>query len=256
MYSSNSSHITIREEIANFLVKALEDAVGDDIKEDIISHKLITQNSTGSRIWDFLNTNIVLNSEQYGCMTIISKRGPWEMLVLYDPSSKCVVTLMREKRFDEIKRKKGKRKSLHYLDAFSRCLNGDLLASGKQQSLFEPDPKQNIYDEAYAIVQKMMASFSSTCVIEHHVLLLFESVNFQLTGVRAVMIDSDLDTVYEQDWSKYISASESIVADKIVMDDAAYNNPTRGLKLTAKATERQATHSTIKEQIQSSENQI
>lgn len=245
--------IVISDKIASYLVSAIEGAVGDDIKEDVRKNHLVTQNSTPSRIWDFINRDIIELADNNGCLVSITKRGPWNMIVLYDTESQDVLTIMREERLSEISRTLNQRKSLHYLQAFTECFNSDLCAAGKQQSMFEEvNVRNDVYEEAEKVVQKMTESINSaeTLPIERHVLVLFSSMNFQLTNIRAVMIDTDLDIVCEQSWNKYISASESIVADVVspTNEDAAYNNPTRGLKLKAKATERQASHSKLKEQ--------
>ena len=44
------------------IVRCVEDAVGDDIQADVQRNDLQTQNSVPSRIWDLLNTNIILYS--------------------------------------------------------------------------------------------------------------------------------------------------------------------------------------------------
>ena len=245
--------IVISDKVASYLVAAIEEAVGDDIKRDVRSNHLVTQNSTPSRIWDFINTSIAEDASDNECLVSITQRGPWNMVVLYDTESKYVITIMREERLSEISRTLNRRKSLHYLQAFTRCYNKDLYASGKQISMSEEENALNdAYEEAEEIVQKMLESVHSTekLTIERHVLVLFGATNFQLTNIRAVMIDTDLDIVCEKSWNKYISASESIVADVVdhTIDDAAYNSPTHGLKFKAKAMERKAPHSKIKEQ--------
>lgn len=240
--------ISISTEVASFLVSVLETGVGDNIKEDIRANRLVKPNSTPSRIWDFINRDVEEQADKHGCLCNLTKRGPWTMFVLYDSSSKQIITLMREKRFEELQRGKKNRKSMHYLDAFSRCLNGELYAPSKQQSIFEAEQvsDKTLY-EANKVVEKMTASFEKDGEIEHHVLVLFSSEGYQLTSVRAVIIDSDLEIVCSSNWSEYISASESIVAEVVTEEDLAYANPRRGLKLNAKATQRQTTQARIRE---------
>ena len=138
---------------------------------------------------------------------------------------------------------------MHYLDAFSQCLNYELCAPAKQQSLFDTETKESkTWDEATKVVEKMTASFGKEGLIEHHVLVLFNAEGYQLTSVRAVMIDSDLDIVCSENWSKYISANESIVTEVVTAEDVAYANPRRGLRLNAKATQRQTSQAKIREQ--------
>ena len=69
-------------------------------------------------------------------------------------------------------------------------------------------------------------------------LILFESHGYQLTSVRAVMIDSNLNIAVEENWANSIAANESIIADNIEEMNAPANNPNHGLRLTSKAAAR------------------
>lgn len=229
---------SISPKVLAFFVSKIEDAVGDAIKQDIKEHQLMTQNSTASRIWDFLNTSIILGSDSCGCTSITSNRGPWEMVIAYDPESRYVITLMREKRFEEIRRQRKKRKTAHYLDAFSKHLNSDLCSPNKQMFLFE-QPQVINREDAAIMVEKMMKNFElGADVIGHHALILFDSSGFQLTQARLVVIDAELDIVYSESLLKYISAQESVIVDSVGEKHNAYNNPTHGLSLTKKAASR------------------
>lgn len=70
--------------------------------------------------------------------------------------------------------------------------------------------------------------------------MLFDTVGYQLTHIRAVMVTPSLDIAQgsEQDWSKYIRADESIIVERISNPTAPENQPSRGLSLTAKAMAR------------------
>mgnify|MGYP000240660884 CR=1 FL=1 len=78
------------------MVRCIEDAVGDDIRADIRQHDLQTKNSVPSRIWDLLNTNIIKTLDTEDCTIAKAHRGPWEMLVVYEKSTHCIFTFMRE----------------------------------------------------------------------------------------------------------------------------------------------------------------
>ena len=244
--------ISISDEVATFLVAILESGVGDSIKEDVRVNRLVQPNSTPSRIWDYINRDVAEQAETHGCLCNLTKRGPWTMSILYDSSSGHVITLMREKRFEELRRQRKTRGNMHYLDAFSQCLNHELCAPAKQQSLFDTETKESKnLDEATKVVEKMTASFGKEGLIEHHVLVLFNAEGYQLTSVRAVMIDSDLDIVCSENWSKHISANESVVTEVVTAEDVAYANPRRGLRLNAKAAQRQTSQAKIREQEES-----
>ena len=86
-------------------------------------------------------------------------------------------------------------------------------------------------------------------VVRHHVLVLFETVGYQLTHIRAVMVTPSLDIAQnsEQDWSRYIAADESTVVEKVTNPKVPSNQPNRGLNLTAKAMARQKSRPEQKE---------
>ena len=69
-------------------------------------------------------------------------------------------------------------------------------------------------------------------------MILFDSVDYTLNSVRAVLVDANLNVVAEDNWSKYIEAGESAIAEHIDDPNSARDNPSRGLKLTRKAVER------------------
>ena len=70
---------------------------------------------------------------------------------------------------------------------------------------------------------------------------MFETVGYQLTHIRAVMVTPSLDIAQgsEQDWSQFIAADESVVVDTVANPDTPGNQPRRGLSLKTKAIARQ-----------------
>ena len=74
MYTPNISFST---ELIAQIVHCIEDAVGDDIRADVRQHNLQTTNSNPSRIWDFLNTNVIKALDTEDCTIAKTHRGPW-----------------------------------------------------------------------------------------------------------------------------------------------------------------------------------
>ena len=230
------------------MVRCIEDAVGDDIRADIRQHDLQTKNSVPSRIWDLLNTNIIKTLDTEDCTIAKAHRGPWEMLVVYEKSTHCIFTFMREKRFAELRNCQHKRVHMHYIDMLAKQFNEELL-SDQQQISFIPHTFSD-EDRLAELVQTMLHDLEGDAeVVRHHVLVLFETVGYQLTHIRAVMVTPSLDIVQnsEQDWSQYIAADESAVVEKVVNPKAPGNQPNRGLSLTAKAMARQKSRPAQKE---------
>ena len=146
------------------------------------------------------------------------------------------------------KKKIGKRENMHYLDMLAMQFNKDLLAD-EQQLCFIPHTFSD-EDHLAELIQTMLHDLEGDAeVVRHHVLVLFETVGYQLTHIRAVMVTPSLDIAQnsEQDWSRYIAADESAVVEKVTTPNAPGNQPNRGLSLTAKAMARQKSRPKQKE---------
>ncbi|MBQ6265312.1 MAG: hypothetical protein IJJ61_05555 [Clostridia bacterium] len=237
----------ISENIAKGVVACIEDAVGDSIRADIISNRLSTTNSVPSRIWDFINRNM----KEFGfddCVVSDTNRGPWQMTVVYDNKTQCVFTIMREKRFNQLKKAQKKRNKMHYVDMLAKQFNSNLTCAYQQTSFFT---EHHFDDEERLskLVQQLLSDLVDDIdLVNNHILVLFETIEHELISVRAVMITPSLDVAdnAELSWSQYISNNSAIV-EKVSSVDSINNSPNKGLKLSAKATQRKKTNSRIKD---------
>lgn len=221
------------------MVHCVEDAVGDGIREDIQRNDLLTRNSVPSRIWDLMNTKFAKALETEDCTVATAYRGPWEMVIIFEKTTRFIFTFMREKRFSELRRKQRSRMHMHYIDMLTKQFNKALLADQQQLTLL---PHHFADEERLAeLVQGMLHDLGNdVSVVRHHVLVLFDTTGYQLTHIRAIKVTPNLDVAQgcEQDWTKYIAISESSIVEKVEHPESPANNPNRGLKLTTKATER------------------
>ena len=80
------------------VVGCVESATGDDIREDIQRNNLHTLNSTPARIWDLLNANLVNVLDTEDGIMAKAHRGPWEMVVIFERTTRNIFTFMRERR--------------------------------------------------------------------------------------------------------------------------------------------------------------
>lgn len=226
-------------ELIEKMVCCVEDAVGDDILLDVQRNDLRTTNSIPSRIWDLMNTNLIKKLDTEDCTIAMAHRGPWQMIIIFEKTSKCIITFMREKRFSELQKRQRSRTHMHYLDMLTKQFNEDLLASHQQTTLFP----HNFSDENQLseLVQILLHDLEGdVAVVRNHVLVLFETVGYQLSHIRAVKVTPNLEIAQnsEQDWSIYISVNESFVVDKVANPEAPENKPNRGLTLKPKALAR------------------
>lgn len=244
----NINKINFPPELISKIVRCVEEATGDDIRIDIQKNNLQTRNSVPARVWDLLNTNLINVLDIDECTIAKTKRGPWEMLVIFEKTTQCVFTFMREKRFEELKKQQRRRRNMHYVDMLSKQFNNDLLAEEKQLSLFEVSFSDE--DRLSELVQNLLSELHGEAdIVKNHVLVLFETVGFQLTHIRAVMVTPSLDIAKDcnENWSQYISGYESAVVEKIETPESPSNQPSRGLSLKPKALNRQKSNSRIKE---------
>lgn len=227
-------------QVASQIVRCIENAVGDDIREDIRQNKLRTTNSVPFRIWDYLNKNLLESLDSEDCCVATTYRGPWQMVVIFEETTGAVITLMREKRFAELKRAQKRRSRLHYVDILPMMFNSDLLVDYDQQT-FLPKEFSDEHDLPILVQQLLRDLVSDISIVRNHILVLFDTDGFHLTHVRAVMITPNLDIAAgcEADWTQYISSSESVVVEQVAEHSAPFNDPHHGLKFKAKATARQ-----------------
>lgn len=245
----NNISLEVDPSIVSQIVQSINDAVGDKIKEDIRRNELKTFNSIPTRIWDLLNTDLCNIFETPDCMAYITKRGPWQMVMVFEKKTGFLFTFMREKRFLEVQNEVGKRDKMHYVDMLARHLNPDLLAPNDQISFLPP--KFNDDEEILsASVKKLLENLiKDGAIAQRHVLVLFESSHNELISIRGVMIDSNLNIAVQKNWSSHIPVQESVVIDQIEdFNKTPSNNPSRNLKFTAKANARQKQNPLKKEE--------
>lgn len=237
---SDPIYIKAQDSFIQVIIKCISDAVGDDIKHDVKSHRLVTQNSTPSRVWDFINTNIC---ERFALTDVIAhptKRGPWELVPAFERETGIIYSLMREERFITLKKELPKRRNAHYVDAFVKSLNADLVAPHNQITLF---PLQPCHFSNEDIIPDILDNILSDLgvpgvLVKRHALILFKSFNNELSSVRCCIVDSSLDIVEQANWSNSINAHESVITDDIVNKTSAYNDPTMGLQFKQKAKDK------------------
>ena len=249
------SFTILSEQNAKTIVNAIEDATGDVIKEDLSRSNLSYFNSTPQRVWDHIYTIVTRRIQRQGFQVISTNSGPWRFPIIYDHTSGNIITIMREKRFADLKKQKGKRTKHHYVDILTAAFNKDLLAKQEQLSVLEKSRPE--LDEIKRRVDIMFHDFNGdTDLVRNHVLILFEASDYTLFSARAIMVTPELETAVnaEDNLSELIEAKPSIIPDKVDNPDSAVNNPSLGLRLKAKAIERQQHYSRIHDESVRTEN--
>ena len=235
----HTTDMSFPPELIAKMVRCVEDAVGDDILTDIRANDLQTRNSVPARIWDLLNTNLIKSLETEDCTIAKAHRGPWEMLIIFEKTTRCIFTIMREKRFNDLRKRQQNRNKMHYIDMLTKQFNHDLISDQQQIGLFPCTFSDD--DRLPELIQALLSDLEGgSDIVRHHVLVLFETVGYQLAHIRAVMVTPSLDVAHgcEQNWSNYISATESVVVPKVTVPEDPVNQPSRGLSLKPRAVAR------------------
>lgn len=228
--------LTDKPFLSRAIVKSIYDAVSDDIKMDIINNGFDTNNGTPTRIWDFINRNIGLNLPSTEFIAKPTKRGRWELKPIYDKNDGILYTLMREERFEQLRRETHKKANSHYVQALAYQLNQDIDYNDGQLTLFE---RELSFDEVKIkdIVSRINNDLGiSESVVKNHVLVLFSSKNNVLVSVRACVLKGDLSIVEEANWNKYIVV-DNIQGDDIMNVEETIT-PEDNLKFKVKATQK------------------
>lgn len=214
------------------IVASINSAVTDDIMQDTrhASMDRNVMNSYPSRIWDLINRNVCAAFTYFSDVIVeFTKRGPWNLLAIFDKSTGMLVTLMREERFYEVKRDSKNHK--HYIYELANMFNADLEI--QQQSMFEPDPnEEKIKESIKRICDDLLIS---TEMVQHHAIILFSSHDELMNSIRCCMINCNFEECETVSWNEYIGVSESVVVEQTTHDDNKSKNPTMGLDYTSKA---------------------
>lgn len=244
--NSSKHEIRATDGFKSIIAKCLADAVGDDIK--VNARGLVTQNGTPSRIWDLINTNLCKQFDESDVIADKTKRGAWQLVLVFERSTGTIYSLMREKRFAELKKELPTRRSPHYEDALARVVNGKSHPPLGQISLF-PNSCPTCFNKNHIkeIVKKILADLSiPNELVKRHAIILFHSTNYELSSLRCCIVDSNLEIINEANWSDYIKASESIVSDMVADKTSTYADPAAGLKYKQKAKDRIEQKSLVK----------
>lgn len=231
--------IDIPTSLAQQIVSRMH-AVGDEMRMEARKNSYTTHNHDKSKFWDVLNTRLCEAINSPNCMSVVKRRGFWELVLNYYRPSGLIFTFMREQRFRTLQAEIRKRGRMTYVDLLVRHLNRSLLASVGQTSILPVE----FSDEAQLAerVQALLCDFQDEGVfVNHYIIILFDSdSSYELRQVRAVLVDANLDIVEECSWTRFIPVMETSIVDKVTDVTAPSNNPSRGLSFKSKAFERKS----------------
>lgn len=228
----------IASDVASAFAKSISHAVGDGIIEDVFGKGLITQNGSPARIWDILHTNLAKAFKHSHIVAKPSKRGAWEILPVFDKEINVLFCCMREKNFAAIAKRDPKKRKYHYLNALLQSFNRDLPCGQIKLSIVR-EAHEDMGDVIASIISRITADLEiPQGLIRRHALVLFHSYDSQLISLRCCAINSQFEIISSLDWSAFIPATASIIAETVEDVTNISNTPAQGLKLKKKAEDR------------------
>ena len=223
-----TSPINPEEELMKDIVSAINIAISENVSGDyqLLGLNPYHSNSYFQLIWDHIHTNLSSIPYIIGGYT---KRGFWNMYTIFDPSTGYLYSFMREKRFHQIAKRQ--KPTMHYVQAMATTCNDDLEPT--QLTLFPMEPDKA---EAKSIVDSICNSLGiSSNNVKAHKVILFSTSHSMLTYVRCCTVDRMLEVHESINLTPYINVLENIVVEAVDDPISKSNNPTQGLKFTAKA---------------------
>jgi hypothetical protein len=188
-----------------------------------------TNNGRHFITWDFINTELDVLPE-YKFETIVSKRGMWELVLIYDKETKWLYTLMKDKRLKQLQQSV-KKDGIHYLEALA-SLNADLNdLEYEQLSMFELTSEDR-KDCINKTLDEMIHTLKSD--VERYALITFADINYEITSISAYIMTEQLEIVSKENWEEYIQAEFDLVINPIEKSHIVNNEEIEDIPLLLK----------------------
>lgn len=208
-------NFNISEELKKDISISISEAIGVDLKHAKKQIATSTQNYASTLPWDLINTNLI---KKANCETITfstKKRGIWEFLLMLDKESNRLITFMREDRLKKIL-KSSKNNAPHYLNALA-LLNEELKPKTKQTSLFDMSEyttakydKEQLAEMLNNLCNDLKQGNPLSC---NHIVVTFSSLKGQLCSLNAFALNSSLQLVDTESWSKFIAPTYDSIGE-------------------------------------------
>lgn len=187
------------------IIKSIQDGDYED-REIRKEHPTRTHNGRGASIWNHINTQIDKNFNNDKFLVGSIWRGGWELVYLYDRSTKYLYTLMRGKNYTGLKNKKLADTVNHYSNLLS-VLNGELLNNYEKENEqysfglpqhFDYDTSDQVEKALNTIISSINGEILCYCLI------LFEQQNGIVNHIEVKIPVFGMSSVYTEDWSEFI----------------------------------------------------
>lgn len=184
------------------LVACVNKALQDDLSQYLAEFQPDTKNAVPHLIGDWINKNI-RNDLASGQVDIMEfTRYSWKGKVIIDRANRITYTIMRQKRFFQIR--KEKRDRPHYLQTIVGVLNRSFTAPVKQMTFFgagkyrfDKDMLDSDYDSIFCGCLDPSEGFT-------HCAIVYDTLRGELSDIKILFLDKDLDVIEELPLNEYI----------------------------------------------------
>lgn len=229
----------IPEEFMGHVIKSAQEGFFGNI---LLSNKdRSTYNSKRTDPWDIFYTLLSKKSFDNRIAYDFVKHSIWQYGIAFDKKTKNLYLFFQEKRIKGLKKDIDKGKKTHYLCQFLNEYNKSIPVQIKQLTLFDDDRDEKLLSDKFKKVKEELnlTELEINCVV----CILFNPSKeiANISSIRAVIFDNNLDIHEEKDFTKNIYIEPNISLDKVDKDDDPLaNEPNNGLGLTKKAIARKS----------------
>lgn len=226
----------ISPEVIQKIYQCLFQALGEDYQEAESHLNLETHVSKPFLIWDLIYRNLIQVFSESNVLYSTTKRGMWQVMLLYDKSSNMLLSFMKNMRFKTIRQGKLDEQP-QYIRALL-TLNADLQAKNIQPKLFEYESNIDDCDdsELNELLNELCLNFSEPIKseIKHHALVVFSADFGAINELKAYVLDKNLDVVAGQDWLSRVKPILSNEVERATTEEVSR----KPLELTDKSMQR------------------
>lgn len=228
----------IPEEFIEHVIKSAQESFfGNKLLSD---KRKATNNSRRTDPWDDFNTNLSKETFNNRFIYIFTDKSIWEYAIAIDKKTKNLFLFFQENRIKNLKKDINRGKRTHYLCMFVKEYNRDIPLQIEQINLFNNNDEDVLLNK----MKKIKEEFNlNQLEIKCAVCILFNPSKeiLNISSMRAVIFDSNLDIYEEKDFTKNIYFEQDIPLDKVDKNDNLLaNEPNNGLGLTKRALERKS----------------
>lgn len=171
-------------------------------------------NGHGMAKWSFIYSHQIGNdTEEF--ISFKTKRNGWKVAGLVDATSKTLFFFLSQKNLEARQQGKIKSKVMYYISALSGICNVDFekkLDFSQRRAIqltldlvYDEDEARRIYEEMLRVCP---------CEIEQFCVISLDMRGYELKSVKANILNENLDTLYEEDWSDFITVASDDDSDR------------------------------------------